>query len=128
MCLLIKEPTLTEKKNSKGDVILWNQPNNVSPQGFQWEQNFSNHLYRVSTVYYIIFPKDLLNQFSSETRFLFLHRSSAGNDRCHFFFFFPFASPPPIWEICFSFLYTPKYLKFLKNVFLLEVSAEREKG
>lgn len=57
-----------EKKNSKGDVILSNQPNNVSPQGFQWEQNFSNHLYRVSIVYFIISPKDLLNQFSSETR------------------------------------------------------------
>ena len=44
------------------------------------------------------------------------------------FFFFYFDSPPPIWEICFSFLYTPKYLKFFKKVFLLEVSAEREKG
>lgn len=42
--------------------------------------------------------------------------------------FFSFDSPPPIWEICFSFLYTPKYLKFFKNVFFLEVSAEREKG
>lgn len=35
--------------------------------------------------------------------------------------FFPLGSPPPVWEICFSFLYTPKYLKFKKKFFFLYI-------
>ena len=40
--------------------------------------------------------------------------------------FFPLGSPPPVWEICFSFLYAPKYLK-LKKIFFSYTSPLKEK-